>query len=397
MRKIFRNKTDKGENEMNISTSTLETKGKWGIRLLSFFVVFCLVFTTVAIASTEEASAASKVNVTSVKWAKKAVDLTLANAKVKFTIKLPKVNGATNTNVILTKGKGSISLVLGATGGSSTVALSQGAEGTWKVKSVEYYKRVASGREWSPGHWSGSHYINGTYVTRYKTTKLKKGTPSKNASLKVTCSPKTTTTVKRVSAAIPGYPAIFEATLKSGSKPIAGQKVKIFLSEDGNSWTSFGTGETNSNGVARVSTDPIPGKYLEQGAHSYYAAQFSGVAKKYAWSKSTTEAGKVPSIEDERNDLKITLSYDKPASPGGLATFRATIKNGEGLPAVGLKFVFSQQDNKVAFVNSEATTDANGVATVQGVLPEGEVQIKAGCDLSTASYKTAPYEYLNIE
>jgi len=339
-----------------------------------------MVFTTVAVLAPGESYAASgSLKITSMKWAKKSYDGTLAD-RVIMKLNVKAVNSVSGSNGLKITIKNSntkkkMSVTIGKNGGTANFYLyrSDLKSGMWTVVLVQAMKQTTK-RTWMPGFWSGSSWFKGAYYNKVISNKalvtLKKSAPS----TKLIGGIETQISVSGPnSLSADEKKATFTAklTTKKGA-PIAGAAVVFLVSPHKNyrpGETGFTTEKksatTNADGVATLILD-VPreeGVGLELAGFAVRAL-YKGQAKKYCSCISA-----IKSISQPLVATKFDTNYGTNGLQGWIPkereqtlSVKVVTDKGDPVPNFPLLWTVSSSANKDR--NKEAVTDANGICTI---------------------------------
>ena len=377
-------------NIMNNYDAVTKRKLSLKTRILTFAVIFCLVFTTSVMLDGNEAQAASNSSVRQVAFSPKSVDLTLANdeKKVKLTMTLSKqVKGANYAIVTLKNGKKTHTIKgkIKASGKKITMTLQavpygwsildqRVAKGNWKVTKV-ILKKSTTKKTWRESYFSGGQYYSGYWYDRIIVPKknLASMNVKKNTVLKLTegsvPSIRLTRSVAKVNAT---ESVTFTATLKAGSKALSNRPV-VFNFYGSTSGTVYGhkadykaTVNTNSSGIA---TYTVPSSILQREVFMSTegiacVASYAGQAKKY---KQANTAAVYTAITKEVIKMSYDTSLLKPAPEiYGFGAKKISVKVMRGTKPVAntaIKLDFKSESRGYSAPASQTvTTNANGIA-----------------------------------
>lgn len=357
-------------------------KSKW-MRLLSFIVVFFMIFTSAIVFNTSEVSAAPKqaLKITSLKWSKTSVDVTLRDSKaliVKLNVKVKNTYKNSNkVKVVIqnTKTKKKMTAYTNKNGGKAEFAFDNAKKniGNWKVISVSAIRQAKKKVATKPGYWGNGIWYPSAPVMNVIDQNIKTVKPSKNTKvLKVKCGPRTKISLNTPSSVLASDTHVsVSVTLKTEKgKAINGATIKFQAVFDtvvnGKLAMNTKSAKTNSKGVATVLI-PIPDKNDREFKVSAF---YEGKAKKYCASSAQK------SVKRVKENTKFATG---PAWDGrtGRKTFQVKLvvdggKN-NGKPVAGMPIDWSFSDaNRNNFpemgfnaLNNTATvTNAQGVATL---------------------------------
>ena len=353
------------------------------MRLLSFIVVFFMIVTSAIVFNMSEVNAAPSqaLKITSIKWSKTSVDVTLRESKaltVKLNVKVKNTYKKSNRIKVVIQNintKKKLTAYTNKKGGKVEFSLTNAKKdiGKWKVISVSAITQTKKTVGTKPGYWGNGIWYPSVPLTQVVDKNLKTVKPSNNTKvLKVTCAPRSKTTLS-----VPGSVAASDtqiklsATLKTEKgKSIAGETIKfqaVFDTvENGKLAIRSKSAKTNSKGVATVVLS-IP---ASNNRGFKVSAFYNGKSKKYCASSAQKNVARVK---------ENTKFISGPVWDGrtGTKTFQVKlVVNGgknNGKPVVGMPidwhFGNADKNNfpEMQFTrlnNKATTTNAQGVATL---------------------------------